>query len=426
MKRVFPLIVLLITVSLLGIIYIQVNWIRDSINIRETELRRHVDNALGNVAQTIISEKTEMARRINGPLSTIPEAISAKQLYTNYELKSMIRKELLKESLNIEFEYCVNDQVNSYVLMSTGFKSDFFTDSRNMSATLLSDENSFKVEKLWVYFFKPESYVNQKMFGLVLSSLLFTAVIISAFALTIITLLRQKKISKIKNDFISNMTHEFKTPIATISLATDALNNAKVKADPEKMSYYTDIIKEENKRMNKQVETILQASQFEKEEIKLNLKPINVHEVITQVFENTSLQIEERQGVLHTKLEAANPMIMADEVHFSNIIFNLLDNAIKYSKEAPVVSINTITVEKNIEICFTDNGIGMSKDTINNIFEKFYRAHTGNLHNVKGFGLGLTYVKQVVEAHGGKIKVSSVLGKGSAFTIIFATTNKQA
>jgi two-component system, OmpR family, phosphate regulon sensor histidine kinase PhoR len=424
MKRVFPLIVLLITVSLLSIIYIQVNWIRDSINIRETELRRHIDNALGNVAQTIIDEKIEMARRINGPLSTIPEAISAKQLYTNYELKSIISKELKKENLAIDFEYCVNDQVNSYVLMSTGFHSDFFGDSKNISAISLSAENSFKTEKLWVYFFKPESYVNQKMFGLVLSSLLFTAVIISAFALTIITLLRQKKISKIKNDFISNMTHEFKTPIATISLATDALRNEKVQNDQAKMSYYTDIIKEENKRMNKQVETILQASQFEKDEIKLTLKPINVHEVITQVYENTSLQIDEYKGKLVTHLNASNPYIMADEVHFSNIIFNLLDNAIKYSKEVPNITIITETKEKLIEICFTDNGIGMTRETLNNIFEKFYRAHTGNLHNVKGFGLGLTYVKQVVEAHRGKIKVSSVLGKGSSFTITFATTNK--
>ncbi len=419
MKRVFPLIVTLITISLLGIIYIQVNWIRDSINIKESELKNHLTEALSNVAKNIIEEKRGMARRINGPLSNIPEAISAKQLYTNYELKSMISKELIKENLKIDFEYCINDQVNSYVLMSSGFKSDYFSNEHNTFMVLLSDEQSFKNEKLWVYFFKPESYVNQRMLGLVLSSLLFTSVIISAFALTIRTLLKQKKISEIKNDFISNMTHEFKTPLATISLATDALNNSKVKSDPEKLSYYTEIIKEENKRMNKQVETILQASQFEKEEIKLTLKPIDVHELIEHVKENTSLQIEERNGILSTNLLATNHKIMADEVHFSNIIFNLLDNAIKYSKDNPTIQIDTRSIGKTIEISFTDNGIGMSKETINNIFEKFYRAHTGNLHNVKGFGLGLTYVKQVVVAHNAKIKVSSIVGKGSVFTLTF-------
>jgi two-component system phosphate regulon sensor histidine kinase PhoR len=197
------------------------------------------------------------------------------------------------------------------------------------------------------------------------------------------------------------------------------LRNDKVKNDPEKMDYYTEIIKEENKRMNAQVETILQSAQLEKQELKLTLKRINVHEVINNVYDNTNLQIEEKHGILKTQLNAHNPFIQADEVHFSNIIFNLLDNAIKYSNENPEIKIETENFNNTISIKFTDNGIGMSKDTLNNIFEKFYRAHTGNLHNVKGFGLGLTYVKQIVDAHHGKIKVQSTLGKGSSFTISF-------
>jgi two-component system phosphate regulon sensor histidine kinase PhoR len=173
--------------------------------------------------------------------------------------------------------------------------------------------------------------------------------------------------------------------------------------------------------MNQQVEKILQASQLEKDEIKMSIKKLNVHEIIQRVAENTSLQMQEAHVAFSTELEASNCIIEADEVHFTNIIFNLLDNAIKYSKENPIIKISTSNEAKMISIKVTDNGIGMDRDTQNNVYEKFFRAHTGNLHNVKGFGLGLTYVKKIVEAHKGKIELSSELGVGTTFTIRFST-----
>jgi two-component system phosphate regulon sensor histidine kinase PhoR len=232
-------------------------------------------------------------------------------------------------------------------------------------------------------------------------------------------MVRQKKLSEIKNDFINNMTHEFKTPISTISLAVDALKNEKVQRDAQKLSYFSGIIKEENQRMNRQVETILKSALLDRQEVQLNIKPLNVHEIIRDVADNFALRLHEKQGTLEIDLKAENDLIQADEVHISNIINNLLDNAVKYSKEnvPPRICIQTSSGNKRFIIKIEDNGIGMSRETLKRMFEKFYRAHTGNIHNVKGFGLGLSYVKNVVDAHHGIIKADSTIGKGSCFII---------
>lgn len=250
-------------------------------------------------------------------------------------------------------------------------------------------------------------------------AILFSLIIFAAFFLTIRTMLRQKKMSEIKNDFINNMTHEFKTPIATISLAVDALRNKKVQQDTTKMTYFSDIIKEENQRMNRQVETILKSALMDRQEVELNLKALPAHQIIQDVADNFMLRLQEKGGGLELKLEAANDVIEADEVHFSNLINNLMDNAVKYSKEnvPPFINLTTASNNKKFIIRIEDNGIGMTRETVKRIFEKFYRAHTGNIHNVKGFGLGLSYVKDIVDAHDGTIKVDSVLGRGSCFTI---------
>ena len=264
-----------------------------------------------------------------------------------------------------------------------------------------------------------KSIVLKEIAGLIFIAILFTLIIISAFFLTLRTLLIQKKLGEIKSDFINNMTHEFKTPLATISLAVDALKNEKVVGDKEKTAYFTGIIKEENKRMNKQVETILQAALLDKQEVQLNLKKLSANELIKNAVNNIMLPLQEKAGVLDVKLEAAKDMVMADEVHFTNFVNNLLDNALKYSKENPHIKLSTSNTGNLFRIKIEDNGIGMSKETLSRIFEKFYRAHTGNVHNVKGFGLGLSYVKTMVEAHKGTIKAESTVGKGSAFTISF-------
>ena len=199
------------------------------------------------------------------------------------------------------------------------------------------------------------------------------------------------------------------------------MRNEKVLQDRTKMDYFSTIIKEENKRMNRQVETILKASQLEKQEVDLNMKPVHVHEVIKDVVENFALQLEEKQGKAELLLNATNDLVDADEVHLSNLVNNLFDNAMKYSKEnvPPFVRLTTQSNGKRFIMKIEDNGIGMNWDTLKRIFERFYRAHTGNIHNVKGFGLGLSYVKTMVEAHHGEIKAESTLGKGSTFIVEF-------
>lgn len=281
------------------------------------------------------------------------------------------------------------------------------------------NENLSPREILWVIVPNSSGVVLKEMRWRIAIAGLFTLIIFAAFYLTVNTMLRQKKLSEIKNDFINNMTHEFKTPLATISLAVDALKNEKVIGDKEKMKYFSSIIKEENLRMNRHVETILKAALLDRQEVNLMLKPTHAHEVIKDIADNFTLQLNDKNGKVELNLDATNDLIEADEVHFPNLVNNLIDNSVKYAKEnvPPEIKISTSANGKNMIIRLEDNGIGMTKETVKRIFEKFYRAHTGNVHNVKGFGLGLSYVKTMVDAHGGQIKVDSVLGKGSTFTL---------
>ncbi|MBA9077940.1 sensor histidine kinase [Rufibacter quisquiliarum] len=248
-------------------------------------------------------------------------------------------------------------------------------------------------------------------------SVLFTLIIIFTFAYTLGTILRQKKISEIKNDFINNMTHEFKTPIATISLALDALVNPKVRKDEARLDHYARIIRDENKRMHQQVEKVLQTAQMERNKLQLAFEEVDVHALIQKAVEPFQLHIEQRQGNLNLKLDAPSPVVWADASHLANMVANLLDNANKYSPEAPRIVVQTTQVSKGLHISVEDQGAGMSREAQKKIFEKFYRVPTGNVHNVKGFGLGLSYVKTMAEAHGGNVHLRSELGKGSRFTL---------
>ncbi len=355
---------------------------------------------------------------------------SISQRFTTKELYDRIRLAFVNQKMeDIPFEFGLETRTNGISSMerrSPNFE-DWFEDTINhfqyiypvMPPSGSEVENLVANEVLIIIVPNVQNIVFKSLRFRILMGGLFTLIIFTAFFLTIRTMLRQKKMSEIKNDFINNMTHEFKTPIATISLAVDALRNDKVKSDQQKMTYFSDIIKEENQRMNRQVETILKSALMDRQEIQLNLKPLNAHEIIQDVVDNFMLRLQEKGGSIELYLKAENDLIEADEVHFSNLINNLMDNAVKYSKEnvAPKISLYTSSTLKKFIIRIEDNGIGMSRETLKRIFEKFYRAHTGNLHNVKGFGLGLSYVEDIVEAHGGIIKAESTLGKGSCFTI---------
>lgn len=238
-----------------------------------------------------------------------------------------------------------------------------------------------------------------------------------SFSVTLLIIFRQKRISEIKNDFVNNMTHELKTPISTISLAAQMLNDKSIPVERKNLGYLGGVIADESKRLGLQVEKVLQMAIFEKTRLKLKLKEFDVHEVIKKVVANFSLQLESQGGMLITELGANNPVIVADEVHVTNVVNNLLDNALKYKNGNPEIIIFTKNATGGIVIAFKDNGVGISRDNVRKIFDQFYRVPTGNVHNVKGFGLGLSYVKKIVEAHGGRIWVDSTLGIGSTFSV---------
>ena len=230
-------------------------------------------------------------------------------------------------------------------------------------------------------------------------------------------ILRQKKISEMKTDFINNMTHEFKTPIATISLAADSIVSPIISGNKDKVNRFAGIIKQENLRMLNQVEKVLQMAKIDKEEFDLKKVDLDMHKIILQAAEHIQLKVAQRSGSISTNLMATNPLFKGDKTHISNIIHNLLDNAEKYSKGEPKITIATKSDTKGLSVIISDQGIGMTTESQKNIFDKFYRVHTGNIHDVKGFGLGLSYVKALVEAHKGEVTVESELGKGSTFTI---------
>ena len=222
-----------------------------------------------------------------------------------------------------------------------------------------------------------------------------------------------------KSDFMNNMTHEFKTPIATISIAADSITNEKVINDEEKVRFFTGMIRKENLRMNEQVERILQIARLDRKEFDFNFKATNVHELIEEAVRGILLQVEKKGGKIILKPEASNPVVTTDPIHFTNLIYNLLDNANKYSPEAPEITVATSNNSKGLFVTVEDRGIGMSKSVQAKIFDKFYRLPSGNIHNIKGFGLGLSYVKAIVEANNGNIKVYSEPGKGSRFVVFF-------
>ncbi|MBK6933492.1 MAG: HAMP domain-containing histidine kinase [Saprospirales bacterium] len=270
---------------------------------------------------------------------------------------------------------------------------------------------------LSIYFPNRTSLVLGSVWKTLLLSVIFTGIILFCFWYTIQVIYRQKKLSEMKTDFINNMTHEFKTPIATISLATDSIASPMIVKYPDKIKRFVDIIRQENRRMNSQVERVLQIAQLDKKDFQLKLNEINVHELIQQAVDNFSLQIENREGTLRLELDAERPIIAGDATHLASVVHNLLDNANKYSPEKPEITIRTRNVPNGLEITVEDNGVGISKEARKHIFDKFYRVHTGNIHDVKGFGLGLSYVKAIVTAHKGFVDVHSEPGKGSAFTV---------
>ncbi|PLB18654.1 MAG: Two-component system sensor histidine kinase [Flavobacteriaceae bacterium FS1-H7996/R] len=333
---------------------------------------------------------------------------------TKEEIQKLLSEKLKEDGIDIDFEFAIYSNGLATRIRSDNFES---YDESAFSVYMFYNENNQSSYKLLVSFPDDKKFILSSNMGMILLSVIFTSIIILAYGSALHQLVKQRKISEIKTDFINNMTHEFKTPIATINLALDAIRNPKVIDDKEKVLRYLTMIKDENKRMHAQVENVLRISKLEKNELNISKDRLNLHDLIEDAITHVELIVEDRQGYIKTFLDAPKASVLANESHFTNVIVNILDNAIKYSPEAPKIEVYTENIGNNILLKIKDHGSGMSKAAAKRVFEKFYREHTGNIHNVRGHGLGLAYVKRIVEDHQGHVSVESEKDKGSTFII---------
>lgn len=337
---------------------------------------------------------------------------------------SLLATEFANNGLNLPFEFAVVNRMGVPVYESKGFEADKTGDTNMFVQTLFPNDAKNSMNYIKVYFPDKRDYIYHSV-KFMIPSMIFTVILLLVFLYTIIVAFRQKKLTEMKNDFINNMTHEFKTPISTISLAAQMLNDNSVRKSPKMLEHISSVINDETKRLRFQVEKVLQMSMFDRQNPTLRLQDVDANVAIANIQHTFKLKVEKYGGSIAAELNAEDATVNVDEMHFTNVIFNLLDNAVKYRDEERPLKLTVSTrdlPDRRLEIVVADNGIGIRKDDLKKVFEKFYRVSTGNRHDVKGFGLGLAYVHKMVKAFGGDISVESEFKKGTKFIVILPLT----
>lgn len=353
----------------------------------------------------------------------IVKDIPVQQRISIKSLDTLLRRELLEKGISTPYIYGVYSiQEDSFVMKSfynDKYLSCFDNPSNFKYNISLFPSSNEQIAKLCVNFPAKGSFLWSGLWFNLIGTFIFTGIVMFCFYYTIKVIVEQKKLSEMKSDFLNNMTHEFKTPIATISIAADTIKKWINKGKADKAMRFLNIIEEENKRMNGQVGKVLQMARIDKREFKLKLVEVYTDDILLSAAEKIALQVEQKNGKIELELNAEQSVIEADETHFTNVVYNLLDNANKYSPGQPQITIRTDNVGNGIQIQIEDKGLGIGKEARKYIFDKFYRVPTGDLHDIKGFGLGLSYVQAIVTAHGGTIDLKSELGEGSTFILNF-------
>jgi two-component system phosphate regulon sensor histidine kinase PhoR len=397
-------------------IFTQVYWVRKAFDLKENQFNHDVQAALIQVANQIIQiNKTPTPR--NNPVT---------QVSTNYfvvlmnspidqgTLGFLIKTEFERRNIKADYEYALYDCADQCM------KGAEFVSAKNKH--LQASLTKMPAWKNDGYYFGVQfPFIEANLIGQMgiwgFSSAVMLVVIVF-FGYTMFVILRQKRLSEIQKDFINNMTHEFKTPLSTIAISSEVLRDPKIVSTPERLLNYATIIQNESQRLKQHVERVLQMARLEKSDVGLKKESLNIHDLIQEAVQNISVSLQSKGGQVSLNLNAERSTAQVDKLHFTNVLFNLLDNAIKYNQRAPELNVSTSSDSKQIIIEVKDNGIGMMADQLKKIFHRFYRVSTGNVHDVKGFGLGLNYVKIIVEAHKGKVSAESEPGVGSSFKII--------
>ncbi len=440
-RRNINAVVVLGIISLASILVVQMVWMRKTIAMQQTNIAIQEKEDSVNLKQ--FSEQAHIAlRNVLEEISTSKSDSSdlygaVKQIRTNYfvvdineelhpfYLETLLKREFYDQSINQDFQYGIYDCFSDSIVFGNLIKFSKATGYAPASDTIAGITSAKLTWKTDGHYFtvvfpnvmartieEPSDLISPWVYVIII-----VVLVMIFFGYTITVILRQKRLSEVKTDFINNMTHELKTPISTIGLSSEMLLRSDFSKEPEKLQRYASIIFKENKRLENQVERVLNVATLDREELTLKKEAVDLHELLTEAKENFDFNQLEQGGGIHLDLQAGMPVIHADPVHVTNVVYNLLDNAIKYCDKKPEISVKTSNDKKGLIIEFSDNGIGMKREDLKMIFDKFYRVPTGNLHNVKGFGLGLYYVKLIIDSHDGKIDVKSKPGEGTTFSV---------
>ena len=414
-KKFFYIILIFNAIALIGVFLTQIYWVREAYNLKENQIDNSIRLAMKEVASQLLDSQLQKIQSADQDSSSEPVRPDVRNIDPSLlDLKISEQFSMLK--IQHDYEYGILDRLSENIVLGKhkNFSSELFSKGIEIPLIGFKDPSRYTLS---VFFPRQNQVILSRMLNWLFFSALFSIILLVGFYLTIYFFQKQKKLSEMKTSFINNMTHEFKTPISVISLASELILKPEIYNDPSKLLKYGNIIYDENSRMKAQVDQILKVSNLVKSNIELKLEKIDVHELIIDIVANFELAVKQKDGEIITELMAEKKEIIADRFHITNIIMNLLDNANKYSPGKPLITVSTRNNDKGILISVQDHGIGISQANQKNIFMNLFRVSTGNVHDVRGFGIGLYYVKTYVEAHGGKINLESELSKGSRFTV---------